>query len=170
MTGKMAGVQLKRQGIDWWKLVLSVVITEGAGGIGSIFTFTQISSWYATLNRSPLAPPNWFFGPMWITLYFLMGVSLYMVWKNRLTVPDSWVALTLFGVQLLLNVLWSLIFFGLHQLLFGFVEIVFLWFFIAATIIEFRPIDKSAAYLLFPYISWVTVATALNLSILLLNP
>lgn len=157
-------------GIDWLKLVLSVVITEGAGGIGSIFTFTQISSWYATLNRTPLIPPNWLFGPMWITLYFLMGLALYLVWKKRLSVPDSWIALTLFGVQLALNVLWSVIFFGLHQLLFGYVEIVFLWFFIVATIIEFRTIDKGGAYLLFPYLAWVTVATALNLSILWFNP
>lgn len=161
---------LQKNGTDWLRFVLSVIITEGAGGIGSIFTFSQINSWYSTLNKSPLVPPNWLFGPMWITLYFLMGISLYLVWKKRLTVADGWIALTLFGVQLSLNVVWSVIFFGLHQLLLGFVEIVFLWFFILATIIEFRPIDKSAAYLLFPYISWVTVATALNLSILWFNP
>lgn len=151
------------------KMLLSLLITEGAGGIGSIFTLGAIPGWYASLNRSPITPPSWFFAPIWVTLYFLMGLSLYFVWQRRLEVTDSWIALTLFSIQLTFNVLWSLIFFGLHQILFGAIEIVFLWFFIAATIVEFRVIDKKAAYLLFPYLAWVTAATLLNMSVLWLN-
>lgn len=158
-----------RKAGSWYRLVLSVLLTEGAGGIGSLFTFGAIPGWYASLAKSPITPPNWFFAPIWITLFFLMGLSLYFVWKKKGNTADSWIAITLFMVQLALNVLWSLIFFGLHQLLFGAVEIIFLWFFIAATIIEFRTIDKKAAYLLFPYLAWVTAATLLNFSILWLN-
>ncbi len=157
-------------GVRWLVLLLSVAVCEAAGGIGSIFTFGAIGSWYEGLNKSPLNPPNWLFAPMWVTLYFLMGVALYFVFIRRGLVHDSWIALTLFFIQLSLNVLWSALFFGLHQLLFGAVEIVFLWFFIAATTIEFRTVDKKASYLLFPYLAWVTVATVLNFSILWVNP
>ena len=159
----------KSQSIRWLPLVLSLVITEGAGGIGSVFTFGSIGNWYGSLNKSPITPPNWFFGPIWITLYFLMGLALYLAWNRRRVSSDSGLALSLFFIQLALNVIWSAVFFGLHQLLFGAVEIVFLWFFILATIIEFRDISKSASYLLFPYIAWVTLATMLNISILWLN-
>lgn len=156
--------------ISWWRLALCIAVTEGAGGIGSIFTFSEIGSWYAGLVKSPITPPNWLFGPMWISLYFLMGLALYMAWVGRGRSQWGGTALALFGIQLFLNVLWSVIFFGLHELLFGFVEIIFLWFFIAATIVEFREIDRRAGYLLLPYIAWVTAATLLNLSIVWLNP
>lgn len=152
------------------KLIISLVITEGAGGIGSFFTAEAIPTWYASLNRSPLTPPNWLFAPMWITLYFLMGLSLYLVLQHGKEGNDKRLALSLFAVQLILNVLWSVIFFGGKQILFGAVEIVFMWFFILATIIEFRPLNRVASYLLFPYLSWVTVATVLNFSILWVNP
>lgn len=151
------------------KLIISVLVTEGAGGIGAIFTYESIPTWYASLNTSALTPPNWIFGPMWITLYLLMGVALYMVWIRRGSGKGISLALSLFGIQLVLNVLWSLIFFGLHSLLFGAIEIVFLWFFILATIIEFYQVDKRAAYIMFPYIAWVTVATMLNISVLFAN-
>lgn len=156
-------------GFNPLRLVLSIVITEGSGGLGSVFTYGAINTWYASLNRSALTPPNWLFAPMWISLYFIMGISLYLVWNREGKSQDKALGLFLFGTQLALNVLWSLIFFGLHSILFGLIEIVFLWFFIVATIIEFYPVDKKASYLLFPYISWVTVATMLNASILLAN-
>lgn len=151
------------------RLALSIVLTEGAGGIGSIFTYGAIPTWYATLIKSPITPPNWLFAPMWITLYFLMGVAFYLVWNRRPQVSGSWIGITLFMIQLALNVLWSALFFGLHNLLFGAIEIIFLWFFIVATMIEFWNIDRKAAYLLFPYIAWGTVATILNISILWVN-
>ncbi len=152
------------------KFAVSILITEGAGGIGSVFTFGAIPTWYATLARTPISPPNWLFAPMWVSLYFLIGVAFYYIWTKGLREDGNWLAATIFSVQLILNVLWSLIFFGLHSLLFGAIEIIFLWFFIAATIIEFHSIDKKAAYLLFPYLSWVSIATLLNIAILFANP
>ncbi len=155
--------------VNWSKALISIVISEGIGGLGSIFTFEAIPNWYAGLNKSPLTPPNWLFGPVWITLYFLIGVSLYLVWNKAVPGKDLHLPVSLFSVQLTLNLLWSIIFFGLHQILFGAIEIVFLWFFIVANIIEFSVLSKTAAYVLFPYLAWVTVATLLNFSILWAN-
>lgn len=151
------------------KFIISILLTEGAGAIGSIFTYEAIPTWYATLTKTAITPPNWLFAPMWISLYFLMGLSLYFIWERR--EESKWLdlAISLFGVQLFLNILWSLLFFGLHSLIFGAIEIVFLWFFILATIIEFYQIDRKASYLLYPYIAWVTVATMLNITILFAN-
>ncbi|AKA48709.1 hypothetical protein IX51_05900 [uncultured archaeon] len=154
---------------NWLKFVISIIITEGAGGLGSIFTYEAIPTWYAALNKSPITPPNWLFAPMWLTLYFLMGIALYVVWTSGRNRKELVLPYVLFFIQLALNVIWSLIFFGLHEILFGAVEIVFLWFFIVATIIEFRALSKVSAYLLFPYLSWGTVATLLNFSILWIN-
>lgn len=151
------------------KLGISIVITEGAGAIGSLFTFEAIPTWYAGLNKSPITPPNWFFAPIWLTLYFLMGIALYLVWTSGLPRKEKSLPYALFFIQLAMNVLWSLIFFGLHLILFGAIEIVFLWFFIVATVIEFRSVSRTSAYVLFPYLSWVTIATILNISILWLN-
>ena len=151
------------------KLAVAILITEGAGGIGSIFTYGSITTWYATLAKTPITPPNWLFAPMWLSLFFLMGVSFYFIWAGRNAEKAANLPITIFFIQLFLNVLWSVIFFWLHSLLFGAIEIIFLWFFIAATIIEFHSIDRKAAYLLFPYISWVTVATMLNITILFAN-
>lgn len=151
------------------KLVISIIITEGAGGIGSVFTYDAIPTWYASLTKTAITPPNWLFGPMWITLYFLMGLSLYLVWNRGRDTPDFGLAISIFSIQLILNVLWSIIFFGEHSLIFGAIEIVFLWFFIVATVIEFYPVDKKASYLLFPYLAWVTLATMLNITILFAN-
>lgn len=153
----------------WLKLVICIVVTEGAGAIGSIFTAEAIPTWYASLNKSPITPPNWLFAPMWITLYFLMGIALFLILRSDKPLRELKLPLVLFFIQLALNVIWSLLFFGLHGILFGAIEIVFLWYFIAATIIEFRSISKTSSYLLFPYISWVTIATLLNLSILWIN-
>lgn len=151
------------------RFVVSIIITEGAGGIGSIFTFQAIPTWYASLTKTAITPPNWLFGPMWITLYFLMGVSLFLIQDRRKESEHIMLAALLFTIQLLLNILWSLLFFGFHSLIFGAVEIVFLWFFILATIIEFYQIDRRSSYLLFPYLAWVTVATMLNVTILFAN-
>lgn len=151
------------------KLLVSVAVTEGAGGIGSLFTYESIPTWYATLTKTAITPPNWLFAPMWLTLYFLMGISFYLVWNRRKEGGYFSLAASLFGIQLFLNVLWSLLFFGLHSLIFGAIEIVFLWFFILAATIEFYHIDRKASYMLFPYLAWVTVATMLNVTILFAN-
>lgn len=155
--------------INWLKLVVSIVISEGVGLAGSIFTFQAIPTWYAALNKPPITPPNWFFAPIWTSLYFLMGIALYFVWNKGLGAKGSKLAITLFFIQLFLNFLWSFIFFGEKSLLFGAIEIVFLWYFILATTIEFRDIDRRAGYIMFPYLSWTTLATVLNISILWIN-
>ena len=154
--------------IDKKKLVLSLIIPWLAGGIGSFFTFTEITTWYASLNKPAITPPNWFFGPIWTTLYTLMGIAFYFVWIKKS--EHFKLATVIFGIQLVLNALWSVIFFGFHQLVFGLVTILQLWFMILANIIEFRSIDRKAGDMLFPYLAWVTAATILNFMVILLNP
>lgn len=150
------------------RFVASIAITEGAGGIGSLLTYESIPTWYSGLVKSPITPPNWLFAPMWVTLFFLMAVALYLVWTGKDNGYKR-LAASLFAVQIVLNVLWSFLFFYLHSLIFGAIEIIFLWFFIVATVIEFRPISRTSSYLLFPYLAWVTAATLLNISILWVN-
>lgn len=148
-----------------YKLIISVLICLLAGFIGSFFT--SVSGWYFELNKPWFNPPNWVFAPVWTLLYVLMGISLYLVWIKG--IKNAKIGLSLFGIQLFLNALWSIIFFGLQAVLFAFIEIIVLWVFILLTIIWFYRISKSAAYLLTPYIVWVSFAAALNYWILLLN-
>jgi len=160
---------------DWLKLALSIFICEGAGIIGSIFTFSAIPTWYATLNKPLLSPPSWIFGPAWTLLYALMGVSLYLIWQSsnkashELLCNQHKRALTIFSGQLILNVLWSIIFFGLKLPGVAFGEIVMMWLLILWTIISFAKISKNAALLLIPYLLWVSFASYLNYSIWVLN-
>lgn len=150
-------------------LVAFVVLCELAGVIGSIFTISSIPTWYAVLRKPWFTPPNWLFGPIWLTLYFLMGISLYLVFENKRNKAKEKPALWAFGVQLFLNVLWSVLFFGMHYMFYGFIEIVLLWISIAVTIILFFKVSKVAAYLLLPYILWVTIAALLNYYVFILN-
>jgi len=152
------------------KLVLTIVICQSAGIIGSIFTSTSVQTWYVKLQLPSFAPPGWFIGTIWIILYTLMGISLYLVWNKGLRNKLVKNSLYLFGLQLILNALWSFLFFGLQSPLFGLVEIIFLWVFIALTILKFYRTSKTAAYLLIPYIVWVSVALMLNFYIWRLNP
>lgn len=145
------------------QLVLAVLICEGAGLVGSVFTFDSIKSWYPTLVKPWFNPPSWVFGPVWTGLYFLMGISLYLIWKGKRK-PLKW-----FWIQLGLNSLWSVIFFGLHQPLLALGEIGLLWMSIFLTIREFKRVDKRAALLLLPYLAWVSFATVLNFSLVVLN-
>jgi len=146
-----------------FKFILCILIAEGAGILGSIATFSSVKTWYLTdLVKPSWNPPSWLFGPVWTILFFLMGVALYLVWtkKNNL----FW-----FWVQLVLNVTWSYLFFGFHSPSFAFFEIIFLWFAIFKTILEFKKYNKTASYLLLPYLAWVSFASFLNLTIALLN-
>ena len=140
-----------------------VFLCQTAGAIGSIFSFSAIENWYAYLNKPFFNPPNWIFGPVWTTLYILMGISVYLVWKKRKGIP-FW-----FWIQLVLNALWSILFFGLQSPILAFVGVIFLWLSIFLTITSFYRIHKTAAYLLVPYLLWVTFASLLNASIALLN-
>lgn len=151
------------------KLVLSIIICQLAGVIGSFFTIPSITSWYFELSKPALNPPGWVFGPVWITLYTLMGFSLFLVWNKGLDSKKNKNAVLLFIVQLLFNASWSIVFFGLHQILFAVLIIVILWLLIFINILQFKKINAAASYLLVPYILWVSFAAYLNMSIYVLN-
>jgi len=150
-------------------LVAIIVLCEVVGLLGSLFTFSSIPTWYASLSKPSFTPPSWLFGPVWVILYFLMSVSAYLIYENGIKKKNVKRALYVFAAQLALNFLWSVAFFGARSISLGLVIIVLLWIAIAITIIEFFRIRKSAGVLLLPYIAWVTIAMALNYSILVLN-
>lgn len=152
-----------------YKLIISIAVSEFAGIIGSIFTSPAIPNWYANLNKPILTPPGWIFGPVWTTLFALMGIAAFLVWRKGLDRKDVKIALGIFLGQLALNTLWSIIFFGLQNPGAAFVDIIFLWLAILATIIAFAQISKPAAWLLAPYILWVSFAAYLNYVIWILN-
>jgi len=174
------------------KIVVSIIICELAGIIGAFFTTPAIGAWYGGLNKPSFSPPNWIFGPVWTALFVLMGISLYLVWskkwrvKNELRFKDrkpanklsqkflsgSWQKaniILIFVLQLVLNVLWSIIFFGFHFPGLAFFELLMLWFAIVFTIVNFYRVSKSAAWLLLPYVLWVSFAGILNYFLWILN-
>jgi benzodiazapine receptor len=155
--------------VNWAKLLASVAACQLAGALGAIFTRAAIPSWYAVLKKPWFTPPNWLFGPAWITLYLLMAIAAWRVWLKGLPNPGVRAALAAFILQLLLNTLWSPVFFGLRSPLAGAVVIVLLWLAILLTMVLFWNISRPAAWLLLPYLLWVTYASALNISIFLLN-
>jgi len=153
---------------DVLKLILSILVCLGAGFLGSIFTSSSVGGWYLTIKKPPFNPPNWVFAPVWTLLYILMGISVYLILKNKIDKKVK-IGLIFFSVQLILNVLWSIIFFGLKNPLIAFLDISLLWIFVLVTILKFWKIDKRASYLLIPYLSWITFAAVLNFSIYILN-
>jgi translocator protein len=155
---------------DIIKLVISIVVCQCAGIIGSIFTTAAIPTWYATLQKPSFTPPNWLFAPAWVTLYLLMGIAAFLIWRQGLEQKGVKSALIIFLVQLVLNALWSVVFFGLQSPLYGVVVILALWVVILLTILRFFKLSTAAGALLLPYILWVSFATALNVSLWVLNP
>ena len=149
------------------KFAISLAVCQLAGVIGSVFTFSSVTTWYPTLTKPNFSPPGWIFAPVWITLYFLMGVSLYLIWINK--AKDNGKSLILFAIQLILNVLWSFMFFGLKSPLYGLIDILILLVAIILTILFTYKISVLAAILLVPYLVWVSFATILNYNIFLLN-
>ena len=152
-----------------FQVIIAILISEAAGIIGSVFTSPSIPTWYAGIIKPTFSPPNWVFGPVWTTLFALMGIASYIVWKRGFERRDVRIALGMFALQLILNVTWSLIFFGLQNPALAFLEIIALWLAIALTIVSFYRINKIAAYLLIPYILWVSFAMFLNYTIWSLN-
>jgi tryptophan-rich sensory protein len=153
---------------DILKLAVSVILCQLAGFLGSVFTTPAIPTWYQTLHKPFFTPPNWLFSPVWISLFILMGLSFFYVWR-RPDHPQFKKALIFFFVQLILNVLWSLAFFGLRSPLFGLMDIVLLWIAILFTILNFFQVSRFAGVLLLPYLLWVSFATLLNFSLWILN-
>lgn len=151
------------------KLFISITVCLSVGGISGYLTANEIPTWYATLNKPSFNPPNWIFAPVWTTLYIFMAIALWLVWKSDVSTNIKNTAILVFVIQLVLNFFWSIIFFSLHQLGFALVEIAFMWVFILLCIIKFYPISRTAAYLLIPYLLWVSFASVLNFAIWKLN-
>ncbi|MFC6837364.1 TspO/MBR family protein [Halomarina ordinaria] len=149
-------------------LVLAVLACELVGITAAVFTQTGLSTWYGTLTRPELAPPNWVFGPVWTTLYALMGVAVWLAWRNG-TGRARTVAVSLFVVQLALNFSWSFVFFGAQEILAALAVIVALLVAIVATMAAFWRVDRRAAPLMVPYLAWVAFATYLNYGFWTLN-
>jgi benzodiazapine receptor len=166
---------LKR--IDAFRLAIAIAIPLTAGLTGSFLTSQSLSDWYPSLVKPSFTPLNWVFAPVWTTLYILMGISLFIVWRKTAEEKDStkrmkrqMAILAAFGSQLSLNILWSALFFGFRSPLMAFVEILFLWAAIAITLMIFSKISRLAGALLVPYLAWTTLASILNLQIWILNP
>lgn len=151
------------------KLFISILIPLLVGAVAGFFTTSGVDGWYTVANKPSFNPPNWIFAPVWTTLYILMGIALYLVWKSDAAKNIKQTAIVLFAVQLTLNFFWSFIFFSLQQTGWALVEIIAMWLAIVATIIWFGKISKTAAWLLVPYICWVSFATVLNYAIWKLN-
>lgn len=158
-------MQIKKQKL----LILSIFLSQLAGFIGAFATSPAIPSWYAQLTKPIFNPPSWIFGPVWTTLYTLMGIALYLIWSKGYRNKKIKEAVQLFLIHLVFNSLWSIVFFGLKNLGMAFVIIIVLWTMIACLIQKFWKIDKRASYLLFPYLAWVSFASLLNFAIWLLN-
>lgn len=154
---------------DIYKLSISIGFCLFVGFIGSLVTSPSITSWYLALQKPFFSPPNWIFAPVWTALYILMGIAAYLVWEKGLKKKTVVFALKLFLLQLFLNFLWSVIFFGLHLPGVALGEIILLLIAIFMTLKTFLPINTYAAWLLVPYLLWVSFATVLNLAIVLLN-
>jgi translocator protein len=154
---------------DIIKLVVSILVCFAAAGMGSLFTFKAIPNWYAGLKKPPYTPPNWAFGPVWTILYILMGISVFLVWQKGLATNGASLAFILFWIQLTINAVWSIIFFGMKSRGGGVITIIMLWLLIMATIIASFRVSSWAGALLIPYIVWVSIASYLNIGVWLLN-
>lgn len=152
-----------------FKLIIAIAVSELVGVIGSLFMVTATSAWYEGLLKPTMMPPAWVFGPVWTILFALMGVAAFLVWRNGLGRKDVRQALLIFVGQLVINALWPFLFFGQHKVFFALLAIVVLWFAIVLTMLAFYQISKHAAYLLVPYLLWVSFAAYLNYSICALN-
>ncbi len=149
--------------------IICLLIPLAIGALGGYFTFESVRTWYTTLNKPSFNPPNSIFGPVWTTLYVLMGISSYLVWRKRKTVSGYNWALGIYVLQLLLNLMWSFLFFFQQQIGFALVEIGILWITIIITSFLFYRIDKVSGLLFIPYILWVGFASYLTYSIYILN-
>ncbi|MDD4251342.1 MAG: tryptophan-rich sensory protein [Candidatus ainarchaeum sp.] len=153
------------------KLAIIITICEIIGAIGSIFTIPNIPAWYNGLVKPFFNPPNFLFAPVWTILFLMLGIAIFIVLENKdkKLIAQRKIAKILFAIQYAFNVLWSYLFFGLRNPLLGFIGIVILWATIIATIFYFYKVDKRAAYLLIPYILWVSFAMILNFFVMILN-
>ncbi len=151
------------------KILIAIVSSLVLGSLSGLLTIDAINGWYASLAKPSFNPPNWVFGPAWTLLYFLMGLAAGLVWRAESDAALKRKALLSYAVQLGLNMIWTLIFFGLKAPAIALVEFVLLWIAIVWCVRSFRPVHALAAYLLVPYLLWVTFASVLNAAIVVLN-
>lgn len=150
------------------KLIISILLPLSVGAIAGMFTSQAVPTWYASLNRPFFSPPNWVFGPVWTTLYILLGISFFLIWKEEVTKARD-LATKVFLIQMLLNFAWSFIFFYFNLIGVALIEIILLWISIALMIYLFYKIKPFAAYLNIPYLLWVSFAAILNAGYYFLN-
>ena len=151
------------------RLTLSVMLPVAVGAVAGLFTATSVKSWFVTLNKPSFNPPAWVFAPVWTTLYIMMGIAFFLIWQSNADELLKRRAMRIYFLQLFFNFTWSFVFFYAKQPGWALANIVLLLLLIVATIFLFSRISKSAAWLLFPYILWVSFATALNFFIWQLN-
>ena len=150
------------------KLLISLIVPLSIGAIAGIFTAQAIPDWYASLNRPSFNPPNGIFGPVWTTLYMLMGISFFIIWKQPADTKRN-TGMIIFFIQLLLNFCWTFLFFYFKEIGFALIEIIVMWIAILIMLISFYKVKPVAAYINIPYILWVSFATVLNAAYYLLN-
>ncbi|MDZ7289896.1 MAG: tryptophan-rich sensory protein [candidate division KSB1 bacterium] len=153
---------------QWLVLALFITLSFSAAFFGGLFTESSVDSWYRAINKPSWTPPNWIFGPVWTMLYLSMAVAAWLVWRES-GFAGAIPPFVLFGIQLVLNATWSVAFFGLQSPKLGFINIIFLWGFILATLIAFWRIKPLSGWLFMPYLLWVTFAATLNWTIWRLN-
>lgn len=165
----LTGSPSQRRSPLWAALIIAILPVVAASLLGSAATVPQIAGWYAGLAKPPFNPPNWIFAPVWTALYALMGLAAFRILRIPVGAPGRRRALLVYHLQLLINIGWSFAFFGANSPLAGLIVILPLLVLILATIAAFRPLDRLAANLLWPYFAWVGFATLLNASIWWLN-
>jgi tryptophan-rich sensory protein len=151
------------------KLIVSIAIPMVIGTLSGLLTPSGDSNWYRTIEKPSWNPPSWVFAPVWTTLYLLMGIALFLVWKSEDNSRSKQPAFVLFGAQLILNFCWSFIFFSAHELGWALAELGLLWIFIILTMFAFRRFSRGAPWLMLPYICWVSFAGLLNYTVWQMN-
>jgi benzodiazapine receptor len=151
---------------QWLVLAGFILLCVTTGMIGGLVTAPSIENWYRTIAKPDWTPPNWLFGPVWTVLFIMMGVAAWLVWKTRDRIAP---AMMLFGVQLALNLGWSLLFFGARSPGLALIEVVFLWGSVLLTMLAFFGRQRTAGWLFVPYLAWVSFAAILNFAIWSMN-
>ena len=155
---------------QFFPFLISLFITLAIGFTAFLFTRTEVASWYSTLNKPVFNPPSWLFAPVWTCIYILIAIAAYLVWERRNNSIDYLTTRTVYILQLVLNFSWSIVFFGLHEIVAALLVIILLWIMIVLNVRWFGKFSKTASWLLLPYFLWVSFAAILNYSIFSLNP
>ena len=156
-----------KKNILWLFFFVSLCLIIG-NGLGGYFTFISVEGWYQTLNKPNFNPPDWIFAPVWTTLYILMGISIWLIWKKEKSKIRT-IAIIIFWLQLFFNIFWTFLFFGIQKINYSLIEIFFLIFLITINIFYFLKLNKIAGYLLIQYLLWVIYASILTYNIWILN-